>query len=66
MPAWPNEEDARGAMTDPVAGQASVKRLRREAAQSVTTVIFGRDPAQWATLRYAPGLLLLANLDGDN
>jgi N-acyl homoserine lactone hydrolase len=48
------EEDALGAMTDPVAGQASVERLRREAAQPGTTVIFGHDPAQWATLRYAP------------
>jgi hypothetical protein len=41
-------------MTDPVAGQASVKRLRRDAAQPGTTVIFGHDPAQQATLRRAP------------
>jgi hypothetical protein len=53
-PAWPNEEDARGAMTDPVAGHASVKRLRRDAVQPGTTVIVGHDPAQGATLRHAP------------
>ena len=53
-PAWPNEEDARGAMADPVAGQASLKRLWREAAQPGTGVIFGHEPAQWSTLRHAP------------
>ena len=53
-PAWPNEEDARGAMTDAVAGQASVKRLWREATQPGTGVIFGHAPVQGATLRHAP------------
>ncbi len=48
------DEDALSAMTDPVAGQASVERLRREAAQPQTTVIFGHDPAQWSTLRQPP------------
>jgi len=41
-------------MTDPVAGQASIKRRRRDAAQPGTTVIFGHDPAQGTTLRHAP------------
>jgi glyoxylase-like metal-dependent hydrolase (beta-lactamase superfamily II) len=41
-------------MTDPAAGQASVERLRREAAQPHTTVIFGHDPAQWASLLHPP------------
>jgi hypothetical protein len=41
-------------MTDPVAGQASVKRLRRDAAQAGTTVILGHDPAQGATVQHAP------------
>jgi hypothetical protein len=41
-------------MTDPVAGQASVKRLRRDAAQPGTTVIVDHDPAQGATVRHAP------------
>jgi len=48
------DEDALSAMTDPVAGQASVARLRREAAQPQTTVIFGHDLAQWSTLRQPP------------
>jgi len=48
------EEDALGAMTDPVAGQRSVRRLREEAARPDTTVIFGHDPTQWAGLRRAP------------
>jgi N-acyl homoserine lactone hydrolase len=48
------EEDALGAMVDPVAGRASVARLRREAAQPHTTVVFGHDPTQWASLRHAP------------
>ena len=48
------DEDALSAMTDPVAGQASVERLRREAAQPRTTVVFGHDPAQWSTLRQPP------------
>ena len=48
------DEDALSAMTDPVAGQASVERLRREAAQPRTTVIFGHDLAQWSTLRQPP------------
>jgi len=48
------DEDALSAMTDPVAGQASVARLRWEAAQPQTTVIFGHDPAQWSTLRQPP------------
>lgn len=47
-------EDALSAMTDAEAGRASVERLRREAAQPRTTVIFGHDPAQWTTLRHAP------------
>ena len=47
-------EDALSAMTDPAAGQESVQRLRREAAVPNTTVIFGHDPTQWATLRRAP------------
>jgi hypothetical protein len=42
-------------MTDPVAGQASIKRLWRDAAQPGTTVVLGHDPALWATLRHAPG-----------
>jgi hypothetical protein len=41
-------------MADPVAGQASLKRLWREATQPGTGVIFGHDPAQWSTLRHAP------------
>ena len=41
-------------MTDPVAGQAAVKRVWREAAQPGTSVIFGHDPCvQGATLRHA-------------
>jgi len=48
------DEDALSAMTDPVAGQASVERLRWEAAQPQTTVVFGHDPAQWSTLRQPP------------
>jgi glyoxylase-like metal-dependent hydrolase (beta-lactamase superfamily II) len=48
------EEDALGAMSDPVAGKESVARLRHEAMQPNTTVIFGHDPAQWAVLRHAP------------
>ena len=48
------EEDRLGAMTDAAAGQASVERLRREAAQPHTTVIFGHDPAQWASLLHPP------------
>ncbi len=47
-------EDALSAMVDPAAGQASVERLRREAAHPHTTVIFGHDPAQWSTLRQPP------------
>lgn len=47
-------EDALSAMTDPVAGQASVERLRHEAAKPNTTTIFGHDAAQWSTLRRAP------------
>lgn len=46
-------EDVLGAMADPVAGQSSVERLRQEAAQPNTTVIFGHDPIQWANLRHA-------------
>ncbi len=52
------DEDALGAMNDPVAGQASVERLRREAAQPNTTVIFGHDPAQWAALRRPPSFYI--------
>ncbi len=48
------EEDKLSAMTDPVAGQASVDRLRREAARPDTTVIFGHDPTQWAGLLHPP------------
>ena len=40
-------------MTDPVAGQAAVKRVWREAAQPGTRVIFGHAPVQGATLRHA-------------
>lgn len=47
-------EDALGAMVDPVAGRASVERLRREAALPSTTLIFGHDAEQWATLRHPP------------
>jgi len=47
-------EDALGAMVDPVAGQASVERLRREADHPRTKVIFGHDPAQWSSLRQPP------------
>jgi hypothetical protein len=42
-------------MTDPMAGQAPVKRLWRDAAQPGTTVIFGHDPAQGAARRHARG-----------
>ncbi len=48
------DEDALSAMSDPVAGHASVERLRREAARPDTTVIFGHDPARWAGLRRPP------------
>ena len=48
------EEDALGAMNDPAAGRVSVERLRREAAQPNTTVIFGHDPVQWSALRRPP------------
>jgi hypothetical protein len=41
-------------MTDSVAGQASVKRLRRDAAQPGITIIVDHDPAQGAPLRLAP------------
>jgi N-acyl homoserine lactone hydrolase len=47
-------EDVLGAMSDTTAGQHSVERLRHEAAQPGTTVVFGHDPAQWATLRHPP------------
>jgi hypothetical protein len=41
-------------MADPVARHAYVKRLRRDATQPGTTVIFSQDPTQGATLRHAP------------
>ncbi len=47
-------DDALSAMNDPTLGQASVERLRQEAAKPDTLVIFGHDPDQWATLRHAP------------
>ncbi len=48
------EQDALGANRDAQAARQSMNRLRQLSQEIGARVIFGHDPAQWATLRHAP------------
>ncbi len=43
-----------GAYSDRTAARASARRVQELATKHAATLIYGHDPAQWATLRHAP------------
>lgn len=48
------DKDNWGAYSDPEAARASARRLQEMAAREGAMLLYGHDPAQWATLKKAP------------